>query len=104
MASRHEIEMNYEQAIEQAKKLEEAATSLSNLSRSKFNNTLQNIRASWSGESADYYLTCGNKLQTNMNKTSSELSSLASDLRRIAKNIYDAEMENWRRAQRHRHH
>lgn len=103
MAGRHEIEMDYEQAIAQARKLEEAAVSLSTLSKSKFDNTLQNIRAGWRGDSADYYLYCGNKLQTDMNKTSLDLQTLASDIRRIAKNIYDAEMENWRRAHRHRH-
>jgi len=103
MASRYEIEMDFNRAKEQAKKLEEAAASLNTLSKNKFNDTLQSISCSWKGDSASLYLKKGAVLQSRMNNTASELSSIASDIRKIAQRIYDAEMKNLERA-RHREH
>ncbi len=103
MSSRHEIEMDFKKAKEQADKLDAAADSLKDVNKNKFRNTLQNIGANWKGESAALYLSKGETLQGKMSGTESELRNIASDIRRIAKNIYDAEMRAWERAHRHRH-
>lgn len=104
MASKYEIEMDFEEAKAQAQKLDDAADSLSQISSVKFETTLENIAASWRGESANLYLQKGEMLQGQMNGTASELRSIAAEIRRIAKKIYDAEMENYRRAKRRKHH
>ena len=103
MASKHEIEMDFRRAKEQAQKLEEAANALNTLSKNKFNGTLQLIANSWKGDSASLYLKKGTTLQNEMTGTANELKSIASDIREIARRIYEAEMRNLERA-RHRHH
>ena len=103
MASKHEIEMDFKRAKDQARKLEAAAESLNNLSKNKFNGTLQSISNSWKGDSANLYLKKGAVLQEQMTSTALELNSIASDIRRIAEKIYEAEMRNWERARRRRH-
>jgi WXG100 family type VII secretion target len=92
MASRYSIEMDLKQAKKQANKLDDIANNISDLSNRKFENTLQNLSSSWKGGNASAYLNKGTKLQGQMNSTASELHSIASDIRRIAQRIYDAEM------------
>lgn len=92
MATKASIEMDFALAKKQAERLEELAGQLSNLSAGKFNGTLNNIATNWKGENATAYLGKGDKLQTKMSKTSSELYQIATDIRTIAKRIYDAEM------------
>lgn len=92
MATRGEIEFDFNRAREQADRIDGIADRLSKLSAKEFNNTLQNLSANWKGESALAYLSKGNRLQGEMNSTVNELRSVASDIRTIAKKIYDAEM------------
>lgn len=94
MATRATIEMDFNLARKQADHLEELADRLRGLSDNKFGGTLNNISGNWKGENASLYLTKGQKLQTKMNKSSAELYQIASDIRLIAKRIYDAEMAN----------
>lgn len=92
MATRRTIEFNFRKALGQADRLDTVANNLSRLSGTEFGGTLQNLSGSWKGENASLYLSKGSSLQVKMNKTASELHAVASDIRRIAKRIYDAEM------------
>lgn len=91
MATREKIEFDFRQAMRQADRIEEIADKL-RLSNSKLENSLQNLSVSWKGENASAYLAKGSSLQTKMNKTAQGLQAAASDIRTVAKRLYDAEM------------
>lgn len=86
------INFNYNRAIQQASELDEIANNLSRLTSSEFAETMQNISANWKGENANKYLKKGERLQSDMSSTAKSLHGVASEIRRIAKRIYDAEM------------
>ena len=88
------INFNYQRAIGQAKELEDIASNLSRLSTYDFEIAMNSISRNWKGENADKYLRKGDKLQSDMANTASSLRSVASEIRRIAQNIYDTEMYN----------
>jgi len=92
MATRESIIFDFRRALEQADKIEEIANNLSNLSGQRFEGTMQNLSSNWKGENANLYLQKGEKLQGKMNVTARELRDIASDIRTIAKRLYDAEM------------
>ena len=92
MATRASIEFDFKQALSQADRVEQIADSLSKLSGNKFEGTMQNLSINWKGESANKYLAKGERLQGKMNVTANDLRRIASDIRRIARNLYNAEM------------
>lgn len=92
MATRESIEFNFRQASRQADKIEGIAERLGRLSSTEFGNTMQELSVGWKGENASQYLSKGSRLQKKMNGTVGELYSVASDIRKIAGRIYDAEM------------
>lgn len=92
MAGKESIEFDFRKAKNQAKQLDEVADRLSQLSDRKFANAMQRLAANWKGENASLYLEKGGRLQEQMDGTVRELHSIASDIRRIAKRLYDAEM------------
>ena len=61
-------------------------------SDNKFEGTMQNLSLNWKGESANRYLAKGERLQGKMNVTANELRRIASDIRRVARNLYNAEL------------
>lgn len=86
------IMFNFRRALQQADELDEIANSLSRMSKSDFEGTMQNISANWKGENARQYLAKGDCLQENMNSTANSLHGIASDIRSVARRIYNAEM------------
>lgn len=86
------IEMNFRQAKLQADKLDQLASQLDHLASGQFGETMQNLSASWKGESANAYLQKGRRLESNMKKTADNLRNTARQIRTVAKKIYDAEM------------
>jgi len=99
MSSRKTIEFDFRLVKQKANELDEIAENLQNLSNNKFNNTMQNLSASWKGESASLYLNKGQTLQKDMIKTSKNLRQVASTIRAVARRIYEAEMEALRIAE-----
>lgn len=100
MASKHEIEMNFEAAKRQADKLDNIADELDRLSKNRFNDTLQSVSAAWKGESATLYVNKGVKLQGDITQNAVDFRSIAQEIRAIAQRIYEAEMANYERAKR----
>lgn len=98
------IRFNYERARGQANELDEIANNLSQLAYSDFAGTMQNISMNWKGENATKYLKKGESLQSNMNSTAKSLRSVASEIRRVAQNIYNADMEALRIAREREFH
>ena len=92
MATRQSIEFDFRQAMAQADRIDTVADNLNNLSARRFEATMQNLSSNWKGENASAYRNKGERLQGKMNTTVNELRNTASDIRKIAKKLYDAEM------------
>ncbi|MBT9778510.1 hypothetical protein GPL15_18585 [Clostridium sp. MCC353] len=100
MSSRSEIRFNFRTAIRQAERLETSADQLKKLANTSLDNSLGTLSENWKGENAGAYIRKGAMLQKEIAATSEELNRVAGDIRRIAKRIYDAEMEALRIASR----
>ena len=100
MASKYEIEMDFKAALRQADKIDNIASKLSRTANSDYQNTLQGISSAWKGDNANIYINKSSVLVGRMSNTASRLNEAADTIRRIAKNIYDAEMRAWEIAQR----
>lgn len=99
MASRQSIEFDFKKAKEQAKKLDEVAERLNRLSNKNLSDIMQQLSSVWKGENATLYLDKGDRLQEKMSATAKELQNIASDIRTVARRIYEAEMNALRIAQ-----
>lgn len=92
MATQREIQIDFEQAKRQARRIDEIADYLSELSRRQLENSFQSLSRSWKGENASAYLAKGTGLQEDIDGTANDLHKIALDIRTVAKRIYDAEM------------
>lgn len=86
------IYFNFEQAKRQANELDALANRLSKMATSDLDGAMQTVSANWKGSNASAYLSKGNKLENEMVSTANSLHKVASDIRTIAQNIYNAEM------------
>lgn len=86
------IEINFMNAKDKAKELEEIAGELERLSKRSMDDTLQQIGANWKGENAGLYLQKGKKVEDEILKTAQDLRNTAATIRRMAQRIYDTEM------------
>ena len=89
------IEMDFGKAEQQASELEEIASSLSD---KDLGGTLDELAKDWTGDNAAKYLQKGEALQGNLETTASAIQAVADVIRRIAEEIYEAEMRAWERA------
>lgn len=99
MASRYQIQMDFDRAARQANELDNIANNLSTISGKDFPDILNQLGGDWKGDNADKYIRKGFALTENMQKTVVSLRQTANTIRSIAKNIYDAEMEALRIAE-----
>lgn len=93
MKTKAQIQMDFAEAKKRASEIEEIASDLSNVSKRDMENTMGNIAAAWKGDSARQYLGKAERLQNDIQKTAGELQKVASTIRVVAQNIYNAEME-----------
>ncbi len=103
MASQREIQFDFEQAKRQARRIDEIADYLSNLSRRKLEDAFQELSKNWRGENASAYLAKGGSLQEDIDETAKNLHIIALDIRSASKRIYDAEMTALRTAEAREH-
>ena len=92
------IEMDFGKAEQQASELEEIASSLESMSDKDLGGTLDELAKDWTGDNAAKYLQKGEALQGNLETTASAIQAVADVIRRIAEEIYEAEMRAWERA------
>jgi uncharacterized protein YukE len=93
MSSYASIEFDFAKACQQAEQLEALAGKLLNLSNDKFQGTMQQLSLNWKGESAAAYQKKGAVLQNSMALTAKDVNKVAANIRTVARNIYEAEME-----------
>ena len=99
MASRNQIQMDFDMAARQADELDNIASTLNIISSKDFSDMLNRLGNDWKGDNANKYIHKGYILTENMQKTVASIQQTASTIRAIAKNIYDAEMEALRIAE-----
>lgn len=98
MASKSEIQFNFQQALKRAEELEEIAEELKRLADRELEDSFDSLSAAWKGEAASAYLRKGSRLKEKILRSAKDLKSTAAVIRRTAKRIYDAEMYAYRLA------
>lgn len=92
MKSSSEIRFDFQNAMEQAKKLDALADNIERRVVNKLDETSQSVHAAWKGDSANRYLIKTQELQRQIRQTANALRNTAQDIRQIARRIYEAEM------------
>lgn len=93
MKTKQQIEFDFEQARRRATELEEIASDISRLSRRDIEAAKADLAGAWKGESAQLFLQKTENLQENIRGTAKELNAIAAAIRKIAEQMYAAEME-----------
>lgn len=91
--SRESIAIDFKKAKQQAQKLDDAAEQFRRIANNNFQDTMQAISASWTGENSRRYLNKGTTLKNQMLQTAKKLNGIASEIRTVAQRIYNAEMQ-----------
>ncbi len=92
MKSRSKIRMDFAKAKADADKIDRIASTMRNLSRRDLESSMNNLAAAWTGANSRLFLKKEEQLQRNMDQTVRELFDIAADIRRIARQVYEAEM------------
>ena len=99
MASREQIQMDFDRAARQADELDNIASELSRISDREIPDMLNRLGSDWKGDNAGQYIQKGFVLTGQMQGTVASIRQTASTIRAIARNIYNAEMEALRIAE-----
>lgn len=91
-----QIKLNYSIAIKQASDLENVANDLEQMICTSLQNGVEELSASWKGESSNRFISKENELEQQIRSTARELRQTARTVRTIARNIYNTEMNNVR--------
>lgn len=102
MASLSEIYFNYNQAIQQAKQLEEVSRQLTDVANKDMEDLLNDVSSAWKSDSTPQYLRKCQKVEGDMHTTAENIKNIAVAIRTIAQRIRDAELEAWRIANERR--
>lgn len=86
------IELDFKVAKQQADRLEQLAIELERLSSNKFEGTISDLSACWTGDNANAYMQKAYRLESDMKNTANDMKKTANQIRKTAKKIYDAEM------------
>lgn len=92
MKSGGEIRVDFQNAMRQAKSLEDLADDIDRRVVNRLDEGAQNVHAAWRGDSAARYIGKTQELQRQVRQTARTLRDTAGDIRKIARRIYEAEM------------
>lgn len=90
--TRTTIEMNYNNAMRQARRVESIADNMKRLANQELGGTMQSLAANWRGQEASMYLQKGSQLQEGIRRTANELQSAAQKIRSEAWRIRQADL------------
>lgn len=93
MKSSTQIRFDFQNAKQQADQLDELASNLEQQVLRQMFDANQQLRIAWTGESANRFVIKQNELQEKIRSTIRALREIADEIRRIAKRVYDAEMQ-----------
>lgn len=92
MASEATIQLNYQQAISQAKSLENLASELRSLATRNMESTISELSGNWSGDNAKEFIAKAEKAQNDLIENARALTEAADVIRQSAENIRKAEL------------
>lgn len=92
MASEATIQLNYQQAINQAKSLENLASELRTLANNNMESTISELSGNWTGDNARAFIEKAEKAQNDLLKNARALTDAARVIRESAENIRKAEL------------
>lgn len=95
----YQIQMDFTNAIRQADSLAQTANELRNTASRDFQDCISEISHNWTGSNSTAYISKCRSLQEKISKTADKLDRTADTIKKIARNIYDAEMNALRIAQ-----
>ena len=93
MKTKTQIEIDFAQAKAMAAQLDEIAGNIGKLSTNEFEACIDNTRRHWTGENATNYVAKCELLQNQLDTTKGAISRAAETVRKIAQQLYDAEMQ-----------
>ena len=96
MSSKYRIKMDFKEAKKQADELDDIANNLRNVADRDLEQAMATFNSGWKGDSATLYLSKVNTVKDKTYREVQDLHSIADDIRRTARIIYEAEMEAWR--------
>ncbi len=85
------IQFNYNETINQAKRLDELAADLQNQACKKMNDIRGNIEAAWTGQAAKTYLKYIDGVRDDLQKKAKYIKDVAEFLRAAAKKMQAAD-------------
>lgn len=100
MKSKHEIDVDFEVAMKQARKLHEISAEMRLLANNDMEGNLQSIAMNWKGDNASAYLSKGKIIENRISDTSKNIEAAATVIENIAKRIHETEMRAYEEAQR----
>lgn len=98
-----ELLFDFEKVASQAAELEELALALEQEGTGGLSDALDEVAGAWSGSASEEYLRRAGRFRNNVVATAKDLAHTASVIRKVAKTIYDAEMEAQRIATERRY-
>lgn len=99
MKSMMMITMDYHRALAQANALDRTADRLQRIGQNKLESSKSMMALSWKGENGDMARMKVDSLQKKVMVSSRNLKTTAETIRKVAKNIYEAERRTWEIAQ-----
>jgi len=85
------IKFNYQQTVEQARKLEEMASSLSGKTKQKLSGARDILNAAWTGNSGKSFVKFLTEAESDMDAKAKYLRGVSDYLKKTAKKIKEAE-------------
>lgn len=92
MKSSSQIKFDFNNATQQARRLEELADQVEKDVVRGLEENIQMLRVVWTGEAARSFARKEEQLHAQVKESAAELRQIAEDIRRIARQVYDSEM------------
>lgn len=92
--TKYQIECNYRLALKRADELSETARNIMKVSENISNDVMAGLEADWHGNSATDYKRKLNLFSAKVECEAKKLENIANTIRRVAKRIYDTEMQS----------
>ena len=85
------ITIDFEKTMRQAAQLDECAEKLRRMTNNEYAKSMQTLANAWKSESASAFFGKGESLRRNLDNNARDLETIANNLRRAARRIYEAE-------------
>ena len=98
MHSEQQIRMNFENALKRAQEIEDIGNKLLSVGEDKTDQCMLGLQQGWSGYAYDSMKAKAEQVQSETIELAKKIKKAANTIRKIAKAVYDVEMDNYRLA------